>query len=42
VEQESDATLTPFCFITQSDLSPENEAAAATSMATFSLVDHST
>ncbi len=40
--RKSEATLTPFCFMTHSDRSPAKDAAAATSMATFSLVDHST
>jgi hypothetical protein len=41
-KRKSDATLTPFCFITHMERKPENDAAAATSSATFSLVDHST
>ena len=40
--RKSEATLTPFCFMTHIDRSPEKEAAAATSMATFSFADHST
>ena len=40
--RKSEATLTPFCFMTHMERSPAKEAAAATSAATFSLVDHST
>jgi hypothetical protein len=42
IKQNSEATFKPFCFVAQIALSPENAAAAATSMATFSLTDHST
>ena len=39
--RESDATLRPTCFIKVKDLTPEAAAAAATSRATFSLVENS-
>ncbi len=40
--RKSEATFTPFCFITARPRRPANEAAAATSRAIFSFVDHST
>ena len=39
--KESDATFKPTCFMKVKDLTPETAAAAATSRATFSLVENS-
>ena len=41
VMKESLATFIPTCFINVNDLSPEAAAVAATSIATFSLVENS-
>ena len=41
VINESAATFIPTCFINVNDLKPEAAAVAATSMATFSLVENS-
>jgi hypothetical protein len=39
--RKSEATLTPFCFMATIARTPAKEAAAATSIATFSFTDHS-